>query len=154
MIGRDLDPVARPAQEAVGFEPDRPWADVPPAVLERLVHYLPAPEPLVEVDPPREGDRYGQPFPLLPVQRSLWPAGRRSADDHVHIIPRAYRLRGSLDSDALARSLTVLIRRHEALRTTFALFDGSPAQMVAARGVASYRRIDLAQLPPADREFA
>jgi non-ribosomal peptide synthetase component F len=48
----------------------------------------------------------------------------------------------------------VLVTRHEALRTTFALFEGSPAQRIAARGMAFWRRVELAALPPEDRDAA
>lgn len=42
----------------------------------------------------------------------------------------ARRIRGELDVDALRRALQTIVERHEALRTTFAVFDGVPMQVV------------------------
>jgi hypothetical protein len=45
--------------------------------------------------------------------------------------PRAVRLTGALDADALRRALREIVRRHEALRTTFlATADGATVQVV------------------------
>jgi len=93
-------------------------------------------------------------LPLTPAQQNAWVNSRHTPGGPPYIIPRAYRLRGSLDGDALARALNVLVQRHEALRTTFAPFDGSPAQLVAARGMASYVRRDLGGRAPGEREHA
>ncbi len=151
---------ADPGLGASDAEPDRPdgardeaWQGVSRAVLERLVDRLPvpfAPRPLER----RESDTAATARPASYVQKTAWERARGATGGHPHIIPRAYRLRGSLDCDALARSLNVLVRKHEALRTTFAEFDGSLAQVIAARGVSLFRRTDLANLPEEEREFA
>jgi hypothetical protein len=43
----------------------------------------------------------------------------------------AVRLLGTLDADALSRALSEVLRRHEALRTTFAAVDGAPLQRIS-----------------------
>ena len=52
--------------------------------------------------------------------------------------------RGPLDAAALAAGLAEIVRRHEALRTTFAEVDGEPVQVIAAgRAGPSCRVVDL-----------
>ena len=46
-------------------------------------------------------------------------------------IPAALRLTGALNVTALEQSLNEIVRRHEALRTTFASVEGSPVQIIA-----------------------
>ncbi|PYP82593.1 MAG: non-ribosomal peptide synthetase, partial [Blastocatellia bacterium AA13] len=45
-------------------------------------------------------------------------------------IPCAVRLKGELDVDALRKSLTEMVRRHEILRTNLAYVNGEPRQQV------------------------
>ena len=45
-------------------------------------------------------------------------------------MPYGYRLRGPLDVPALERSFNEIIKRHEALRTSFAVSDGEPVQRI------------------------
>ncbi len=62
-------------------------------------------------------------------------------------------LSGALDRAALAASFAEIVRRHEALRTTFPLVAGEPAQVVAApRGEVELPVVDLAFLPAAVRD--
>ena len=42
----------------------------------------------------------------------------------------AWRMRGALDKKALSDAIGMLIRRHEALRTTYKILDGAPVQVV------------------------
>jgi amino acid adenylation domain-containing protein len=62
------------------------------------------------------------------------------------------RLPGPLDAAVLERSLDELLRRHEALRTTFASVDGTPIQRIAPPRPFSLAIIDLRHLPLPDRE--
>ncbi|WP_255581309.1 condensation domain-containing protein, partial [Caballeronia sp. dw_276] len=50
-------------------------------------------------------------------------------------VPIALRLTGSLDADALERTLGEIVRRHEALRTCFPAVDGIPVQRVQPASV-------------------
>jgi amino acid adenylation domain-containing protein len=70
-------------------------------------------------------------LPLSFAQQRLWfleQLGNLGATYHVD---KPLRLRGALDRAALARALDGIVRRHEALRTTFALVDGEPEQRIA-----------------------
>ncbi len=62
------------------------------------------------------------------------------------------RYRGPLDTAALERALSELIRRHEPLRTTFALVAGSPCLVVGEPGTFTLAVTDLADLPAEARD--
>ena len=51
-------------------------------------------------------------------------------------MPLALRLRGALDAAALERALDEIVRRHEALRTTFAEVTGSRCRRIAPADIA------------------
>ncbi|AVT35245.1 amino acid adenylation domain-containing protein [Plantactinospora sp. BB1] len=78
---------------------------------------------------PQQPDDTG-PAPLSFAQQRLWflhQADPGSAAYNVHF---AVRIRGPLDVAALRHAVREVIRRHEPLRTTFAVLDGVPAQVV------------------------
>jgi len=76
------------------------------------------------------GPRHGA-HPLSFAQERLWFFDQYHPDSPAYNLPLALHLAGSLDVTALARSLDALMRRHDALRTTFAAVDGEPVQVVA-----------------------
>ncbi|MFL5384337.1 MAG: amino acid adenylation domain-containing protein [Longimicrobiaceae bacterium] len=61
-----------------------------------------------------------EPLPLSFAQQRLWFLHRMEPASPFYNIPLAIRLTGELDHDALRRALAEIVRRHEALRTTFA----------------------------------
>ncbi len=68
--------------------------------------------------------------PLSFAQQRLWFLDQYEPDNILYNIPAAIRLHGTLDVKALERSLNEILRRHEALRTTFAVVGESPVQVV------------------------
>jgi hypothetical protein len=60
------------------------------------------------------------------------------------------RVRGGLDRGALERSVNEFVRRHEVLRTTFALADGEPVQVVGPARETNLDFADLSGLPAAE----
>jgi amino acid adenylation domain-containing protein len=75
---------------------------------------------------PRVGD-----LPLSFAQERMWFLHRLEPESPQYNIPGALRLRGRLDVAALHAALGEIVRRHESLRTTFALVDGRPVQRVS-----------------------
>jgi amino acid adenylation domain-containing protein len=61
-------------------------------------------------------------------------------------MPAAYRLKGPLDLAALEWSINRVVERHEALRTTFPLVNGQPAQFVATALSMKLEMTDLYEL--------
>jgi non-ribosomal peptide synthetase component F len=64
----------------------------------------------------------------------------------------AVRMHGPLDLAALARSAREIVRRHEALRTSFRVQRGVPVQVVEPLSGTLLRLVDLAGLPSAARD--
>src|SRR5262249_45457242 len=61
-------------------------------------------------------------------------------------------LQGCLNVDALARSLSEVVRRHEALRTTFATVDAQAVQVINPAAPVDLPVTDLSELSEVDRE--
>ncbi len=114
----------------------------------------------------REAARAAAP-PLLPVPRTgalpasfaqerLWFLDRLEPGGALYNVAAALRLAGRLDVAALARALTAVVRRHEALRTTFAAIDGRPIQVIhpAAAAAVEVPVVDLDGLAEPRREAA
>jgi amino acid adenylation domain-containing protein len=69
----------------------------------------------------------------------------------LYNIPAAARLRGRLDRAALRLVLQAIIDRHESLRTTFAVGEGGPVQVVAPALELPLAEEDLSALPEPER---
>ena len=72
-------------------------------------------------------------LPLSFSQQRLWFLNQLEPDGSNYNILRAFRIRGPLDQDALRRALNEVIQRHDSLRTTFAMRDDMPIQVIAPR---------------------
>ncbi|WP_164019628.1 non-ribosomal peptide synthetase, partial [Pyxidicoccus trucidator] len=92
------------------------------------------------------------PLPVSFAQQRLWFLDQLTPDDATYAIPAAIRLSGLLDVAALERSFGELVRRHEALRTTFVEVEGTPLQVIAEEPVVPLSRVDLTALPAESRE--
>ncbi len=82
------------------------------------------PPPIVPV--PRNG-----PLPLSFGQERLWFLDRLEPGSGAYNIPAAVRLKGRFRTAVFDRSLAAIVRRHEALRTTFGMEQGRPVQVIA-----------------------
>ncbi len=72
----------------------------------------------------------GTTAPLSFAQERLWVLNQIEPDSAAYNLVAAFRMRGALDRSALERTLTEIVRRHEALRTTFPSTDGVARQVV------------------------
>src|SRR5437879_5900637 len=68
--------------------------------------------------------------PLSYAQRQIWVIDQMTPGNPAYNMPNGFRLRGSLDVAALEASFNEVIKRHEVLRTTFAVQDGEPLQLI------------------------
>ncbi|AFZ11267.1 amino acid adenylation domain protein [Crinalium epipsammum PCC 9333] len=68
--------------------------------------------------------------PLSFSQQRLWFLQQLTSNSPEYNISSAVKLTGSLNIAALERSLSEIIRRHEALRTRFVDVDGQPVQVI------------------------
>src|SRR5437667_2761348 len=103
----------------------------------------------------------GDPCPLSFAQQRLWFLDQLEPGSTAYLIPQAFSFQGELHIEALERSLEELVRRHEILRTTFAVRTGlgadpQPVQVVHPasdgvlpvidlRGLRETQRSELAQ---------
>ncbi|MGW1895276.1 condensation domain-containing protein [Streptomyces sp. NPDC002004] len=81
------------------------------------------------VAPVRPVDR-GTPAPLSPSQERLWFLLQLHPGMRAYQFQATIEFSGALDSDALARALTEVVRRHEIYRTTFIDGPDGPLQVV------------------------
>ncbi len=88
----------------------------------------------------------GEAIPLSFAQERLWFLDQLDGAGATYNIPSALRLTGRLDVPALQGTLTEIVRRHAALRTSFAALDGRPAQVIAPSALFSLPVVDLAAL--------
>ncbi len=71
------------------------------------------------------------PIPLSLSQHRLWLADQLRPGSRAYNELSAVRLSGPLDVGVLERVFTEIVRRHEALRTTFPTTDGESVQVIA-----------------------
>ncbi|WP_197321532.1 non-ribosomal peptide synthetase [Saccharomonospora sp. NB11] len=92
------------------------------------------------------------PLPLSFAQQRLWVLDRLITRSQVYTAPLAYRVRGHLDVEALRTAFTEIVARHESLRTTFAVHDGAPVQVVGKPRAVPIEVVDLSDLPADEAE--
>jgi NRPS condensation-like uncharacterized protein len=91
-------------------------------------------------------------FPLSFPQRMFWFLDKLEPDTPAHNLPRAFRIEGQLDIDALHEAFRVVLRRHDVLRTCFAESDGELYQCVRDDVTIDLDPHDLSPLPASERE--
>jgi amino acid adenylation domain-containing protein/non-ribosomal peptide synthase protein (TIGR01720 family) len=91
-------------------------------------------------------------FPASFGQKRLWFINQLDTAGAAYNIPSAVRLNGPLDLAAAERAINEIIRRHEALRTTFEAIDGHPVQVVCSAWSFALPLVDLSGLPASERE--
>jgi amino acid adenylation domain-containing protein len=119
------------------------------ALLERLLKEkgtaAPPSEPILR----RRG---GTAFPLSYAQERMWFLDQLAPGNPFYNLPSAIPSRFPVDIGILERSLNELVRRHEALRTTFQIVDGQPQQIVHPPSALPLPVVDLSDLPIPERE--
>jgi amino acid adenylation domain-containing protein len=93
-----------------------------------------------------------RPLPLSYAQEALWFLHRLEPGTAIYNRPSALRLTGRLDVMAMEQSINEMLRRHEALRTTFPLIDGEPAQVIMPAQPFRLSTLDLTSIPATERD--
>ncbi|HKD02045.1 MAG TPA: condensation domain-containing protein, partial [Terriglobales bacterium] len=91
-------------------------------------------------------------LPLSFAQQRLWVLDQLEPNNPLYNIPRTLRMNGTLNVSALEKAINEILRRHESQRTTFAVKDGHPVQVIAPALVVSLYPEDLSSLPSPARE--
>jgi amino acid adenylation domain-containing protein len=105
-------------------------------------------DPLVADIPPIVEVSRDQDLPLSFAQQRLWVLDQMEPNNPLYNIPRRVRLRGELNVEALTKALNEIVQRHESQRTTFAVKNGAPVQVIAPTldlDVALHSLIDLTE---------
>ncbi|HEY6226058.1 MAG TPA: condensation domain-containing protein, partial [Verrucomicrobiae bacterium] len=91
----------------------------------------------------REKAAQSDAVPLSSGQERLWFLDRLEPNSPLYNIPTALRLSGELNQEALRDALNEIVRRHEALRTTFASNEGAPVQKINPPTAIPFATADL-----------
>lgn len=91
-------------------------------------------------------------FPLSFAQERLWLIEQLQPGNPFYNISGAVRSQGKLNITALEQSINEIIRRHEALRTTFTSVDGKPVQIIASSLSLKLSVVDLCGIPSSTQE--
>ncbi|MBD1900681.1 amino acid adenylation domain-containing protein [Trichocoleus sp. DQ-A3] len=91
-------------------------------------------------------------FPASFAQQRLWFLDQLFPGNTFYNVATALRLKGSLNAWALEETFNEIVRRHEALRTTFRMLDGQPVQVIAPSLTIPLPLIDLRHLSATERE--
>jgi amino acid adenylation domain-containing protein/FkbM family methyltransferase len=107
-----------------------------------------------EAAPPlvRRERREGAALPVSFAQQRLWFIDQLEGGSAFYNSPAAVRLSGRLDVEALRRTLTEIVRRHESLRTRFVEQDGLPVQIIEEAGEVLLPVVELMHLEEEERE--
>jgi len=99
---------------------------------------------------PRHG-REGNSLVLSFAQQRLWFLHRLAPQSNAYNIPNALHAKGPLNVKALEQSIDEIRRRHEVLRTTFAVHDGQSVQIVGPAKAEELPLVDLSEIPQPQR---
>ncbi|HVR97029.1 MAG TPA: acyltransferase domain-containing protein, partial [Thermoanaerobaculia bacterium] len=91
-------------------------------------------------------------LPLSFAQQRLWFIDQLEPGMSLYNLPATLRVEGPLQPAVLRRSLGEIVRRHEAVRTVFAVQDDAPVQVIQPPAPFSLPLVDLSGLPEPARE--
>jgi acyl carrier protein len=90
--------------------------------------------------------------PLSFEQERLWVWDQFNPGSPIYNLTHAFRLHGQLNTTALEQTFNEIVRRHDALRTTFQASKNGPRQIVSSWTPFSLAVTDLSELTEADKE--
>ncbi|MEM8778778.1 MAG: aminotransferase class V-fold PLP-dependent enzyme, partial [Cyanobacteria bacterium P01_G01_bin.49] len=119
--------------------------------VAKLAEQLQQADTNVKIPPIKPVTRQGE-LPLSFAQQRLWFLAQLDPDSPAYNLHIGVRLSGSLNVDALSASINEIVKRHEVLRTNFAIVDGQPLQMGVPSSPITLPVIDLREYTPLVRE--
>ncbi|MEG4011367.1 MULTISPECIES: non-ribosomal peptide synthetase [unclassified Microcoleus] len=105
----------------------------------------------LKAPPIKRASRQGE-LPLSFAQQRLWFLDQLQPGNPAYNIPAAVRLKGALNVAVLEQTFQEIIKRHEALRTTFKSVEGRPAQVIISSFNFTLPIVNLRELSQAERE--
>ena len=119
------------------------------AVLEALLREQGIGEAKTERIPRRTESA---PAPLSFAQQRIWFLDQLEPENPLYNIHTGVELLGPLNVPVLRRSIAEILRRHEALRTTFAVIDDHPVQVINENAIFKLPVNDLQALDESQRQ--
>jgi acyl carrier protein len=121
-----------------------------PHVLEEI-EAQPTSRTSLSAFPPRPSPEDGRVRrPLTHSQARYWYL-QQDRPETAWNVPAMLRIKGPLDTSLLERVFAELVRRHDALRTTFEVVDGVPMQVVAPALRPEVKTSSVEDMPPSKR---
>ena len=96
----------------------------------------------------------GDVVPMSFAQELIWLLDRATPGLTAYNVPRALRLRGALDPDALRSAVDAVVERHEILRTTYASDARGAVQVIHPHTPFDLPLADFSAIPVAERDQA
>ncbi len=90
-------------------------------------------------------------FPASSAQEWIWLAGQVDTDSAAYNLRGYARLPERIDAEVVRAALAELVRRHEPLRTSLRLREGTLTQVVHAEVPVELAHLDAADLPEAEQ---
>ena len=90
-------------------------------------------------------------IPLSYAQQRLWFLDQLMPGSNAYNIPAEMYIKADVNPGALEQALSEVVRRHEALRTTFSISGGQPVQLINPAMTVSLPLVDLRSLDQAER---
>ncbi|MBD1812959.1 non-ribosomal peptide synthetase [Microcoleus vaginatus DQ-U2] len=118
-------------------------------VTESLLQYRA--EQKLKAPPIKRASRQEE-LPLSFAQQRLWFLDQLQPGNPAYNIPAAVRLKGAINVAVLEQTFQEIIKRHEALRTTFNSVEGRPAQVIISSFNFTLPIVNLRELSQAERE--
>jgi len=118
---------------------------------QRLQSLSPEKKALLVRELKKKGNQFNY-FPLSFAQQRLWLLDQLEPGNPSYNISTAIRFTGYLYMAILEQSLHTIVQRHESLRTTFAILQDQPVQVVTSSAKVSLPLIDLSGLSASERE--
>ncbi len=115
--------------------------------LEIASHKAPIPQA-----PPIQPISRDRDLPLSFGQQQLWFLCQLASDIPFYNEPITIRLPGAVNITALERSINEIIKRHEILRTTFAVVNGQPVMVIQDTFNFTLPVVNLGELSETERE--
>jgi amino acid adenylation domain-containing protein/non-ribosomal peptide synthase protein (TIGR01720 family) len=122
----------------------RTVADMAEWIDERLASGIPD---LALSQPDLTKIEHGKKAPLSYSQQQMWLIDQLNPGSVSYTLPCVIHFGCKVDRSALDRALTLLVERHETLRTSFSAIDGEPFQVIAEAQPVTIPFEDVTELP-------
>jgi amino acid adenylation domain-containing protein len=85
--------------------------------------------------------------PLSFAQQRLWFLDQMEGGSETYNVPIALTLNGTIHRNALEQAIGEIVQRHEVLRTTFPIVNGTPVQAICSTSTVNMEVVDLQAFP-------